>query len=298
MLLSNLLREAGKSIPRPFGIFLSGGLDSGILAALLQPDIAISCHFEGEFYDELEYAYAITQHLNIQHYVIKPSEEEFTLVMEKAMEIIKKPLPHVSIFPWFMLMSAAKDLGMENMIGGEGSDETFGGYSRYLILKGIKDLYEMESLQGYHPLMKKTIGDIADIHSRIIGVSCETLTKRYAEKEGFINQISWAEFKESLPSLVDMEHKFAGHFGIKLHLPYFDKKVQEYGWSLKDEDKIKDEIRKMKIWEIAKELLPEKVWQRKDKKGLVCPANEWCGSENKWDKTNYLKMQEELCCQS
>jgi len=295
MLLSKLLWEAEKNIPRPFGLFLSGGLDSGILAALLKPNIAISCHFEGEFYDELEYAYAITKALEIEHYVIQPDKDEFKPMLTEAMKILKKPVNSVSIFPWFKIMSAAKDLGMKTMVGGEGSDEVFGGYSRYLILRGINDLYKMESLQGYHPLLEQTVGRIADIHSRMIKVNPGDLIKRYHEKKGFLNQIGWAEFNESLPPIVEMEKSFAKHFGIDLHLPFINKEIVDYGFSLFDSQKIEGERRKLQILNIAEKYLPSKIWKRKDKKGFVCPANEWLESENKWDKTNYIKLQEELC---
>ena len=294
MLLSKLLKEASKNIPRPFGIFLSGGLDSGILAALLKPDVAITCNFQGEFYDELEYAYAITQHLDIKHYVIQPDKDDFKPLLKKALTILGKSVNSVSIFPWYYSMQCARDLGMKTMVGGEGADEVFGGYSRYLILKGINNLYEMESLKGYYPMLEKTIGSISTIHSKMTGVSYETLEKRYEQKQGFLNQIGWAEYKESLPSVIDMQMRFAKHFSIEHYLPFMLKRIADYGFSLKDNEKINGEERKLKVLEIAKELLPEKVWKRKDKKGFVCPVNEWCGSKSKYDKEKYLKLQNEI----
>lgn len=298
-MLEKLLRDIGKDISRPFGIFLSGGLDSGILAALLKPDFAISCNFEGEFYDELEYAYAIAEHLEIKpHYIIQPDKDNFKETIKEAMKIIKEPVNSVSIFPWYQIMSAAKDLGAKTMIGGEGADETFGGYSRYLILKTIDNLYGMESLLGYRPMLDSIFESIDSVHSKMIKVPRETLRKRYLEKDGFLNQIGWAELNESLPPVVNMQRKFAKHFDIDLHLPFLNEKVRDYGFSLEDCEKMTifddDEFRKIPILEIAQDYLPKKVWQRKDKKGFVCPANEWSGSINKYDKTNYMKMQNEI----
>jgi len=280
-------------IKRPFGIFLSGGLDSGILAALLKPDFAISCNFQGEFYDELEYAYAIVEELGMEHFVIQPDEDDFKETLAQALGILKRPVNSVSIYPWMKIMSAAKDLGAERMVGGEGSDEVFGGYSRYLILKGINDLYENESLKGYKPMLDSIYGSQVAVHSKLCGVSQETLLKRYDEKEGFLNKIGWAEYNESLQSIINMEKKFAEHFGIELYLPFTNRKVLDYGFSLTDEEKIQGEIRKLKVYEIAKKYLPEKVWQRKDKKGFGSPCNEWCGSKSKYDKSKYLQVQKE-----
>jgi len=287
-MLEKLLKEI--KIERPFGIFLSGGLDSGILAAILKPDFAITCNFKGEYYDELEYATAICDHLNIPQTIIKPDGKDFRKVLGKALKIIGNPVNSVSIYPWYKIMEQVKG---KRMVGGEGADETFGGYSRFLILQKIDELYQMESLQGYKPMLDSIFGSFADVHSKLCGIPKEKLTERYLEKTGIINQISWAEFMEGLSSVVDMEEKLAKYFDIDLYLPFLDPKVQEYGWSLTDNKKIQGEIRKLKIYEIAKKYLPEKVWQRKDKKGFISPANEWCG-QDKYNKDNYLKLQKEL----
>lgn len=295
-MLEKLLRDAGKSIPRPFGIYLSGGLDSGILAALLKPDFAITCNFQGEYYDELEYATEITKHLGIKHYVIQPNGNDFKEVVAEVLRILeaKEPVQSVSIYPWFKIINAAKVWQPAAMVGGEGSDETFGGYSRYLILQKIHELYGMESLKGYRPMLDSIFGSFTQVHSKMCGVSPEILEKRYEEKEGgIISKVSWAEFNESLPPLVNMEKKLHEYFNVPFYLPFYDEKVQEYGWSLKDEERIKGEIRKLQVYKIAKKYLPEKVWARKDKKGFVSPCNEWSGSENKYDKSAYLKLQED-----
>jgi asparagine synthetase B (glutamine-hydrolysing) len=183
------------------------------------------------------------------------------------------------------------------MIGGEGSDETFGGYSRYLILQKIHELYQMESLQGYIPMLDSIFGSFIKVHSKLCGISEEVLEKRYKEREGkgIINQIGWAEFNESLEPIHQMEISLAKHFDIDLRLPFYDADVQQYGWSLTDENKIQGERRKVKVLEIAEKRLPRLVWRRKDKKGFVCPANKWSGSESDYDKTKYMELQTKLC---
>lgn len=293
-MLKKLLQQ--HKIERPFGVFLSGGLDSGVVAAVLKPDFAIHCSFDGDKYDESEYAIAIAEHLKIPLTIIKPNGKDFDDVLKESLKILGKPVNSVSIYPWYKSMEYARAMGAKRMLGGEGSDETFGGYSRYIILKAIKGLYDNESLQGYHPMLDSIFGSFVDVHSKLCGVPRETLLERYKEQNGFISQIGWAEFTESLAPITAMEHSFADHFGIELHLPFYDKEVQEYGWSLKDEDKLDGEIRKKKVYELAKELLPEKVWKRKHKQGFISPCNEWCG-DKPHTKDKYLKKQEEICNQ-
>lgn len=297
-MLEDLLLEAGKNIPRPFGIYLSGGLDSGILAALLKPDVAVSCHFKGEFYDELWYADMIAKHLGIRHIVVEPDGKDFQKVVAEVLRITgaKKPINSVSVYPWFKIVGAVKEMGITTMVGGEGSDETFGGYTRYLILQKIHELYEMESLAGYKPMLDSIFGSFVKVHSKLCGVPTKTLMKRYAEKKdkGIITQVGWAEFNESLTPITEMEKSINKHFGIDFYLPFYDPKVQEYGWSLDDEEKIHEDTRKLQVYCIAQKYLPEPVWNRKDKKGFICPCNEWCGAKNKYDKKKYLKLQERI----
>lgn len=288
-MLEKLLKQV--KIKRPFGIFLSGGLDSGILAAILKPDFAITCNFKGEFYDELDYAKSIAKHLKIPLHITSPDGKDFEEVIGKSMFILGKAVNSVSIYPWFKIMDAAKKMGAERMVGGEGADEIFGGYSRYLILQKINDMYELESLKDYHPMLDSIFGSFVEVHSKMTGVPQDILLKRYAEKEGFLNKIGWAEFKEYLPAVVEMERKFAPFFNLELTLPFMDKEVQDYGFNLKDIQKINGEVRKKEVWKIAKKYLPKEVWERKGKKGFGCPANEWCGSKSKYDKSEYLELQ-------
>lgn len=287
--LETLLKQV--KIERPFGIFLSGGLDSGVLAAILKPDFAITCNFKGEFYDELGYAEAIADHLDIPLEIITPNGEDFEEVITKSMTILGETVNSVSIYPWYKIMDRVQQSGAKRMVGGEGSDEAFGGYSRYLILQRINDMYELDSLKQYHPMLNKIFGSFVDVHSMMTGVDKAILLKRYDEKEGFLNKVGWAEFNEYLPAVVDMEKKFAKYFGLDLYLPFMDKKVSDYGFGLEDNQKIDGEIRKKEVYEIAKKYLPEKVWQRKDKKGFGSPANEWSGSDSKYDKSKYLELQ-------
>ena len=83
--LEQILKEQIRKIPRPYGVFLSGGIDSGILAALSKPDFLVTCNYPlGEKYDELEYAQMIAKHLNIRLKVIKPKKRDFKKTLESV----------------------------------------------------------------------------------------------------------------------------------------------------------------------------------------------------------------------
>lgn len=280
-------------IERPFGIFLSGGLDSGILAALLKPDIAITCTYDiGEKYNELEYAKKICRHLGIKQYIVRPQRKNSRLDFEYAIEIIGKPTNSISISSWFYSMIEAKRLGFNRMVGGEGADELFGGYTRYIILNAISQLYRAPQLKNYKSTLDMLFGSVGHIHSKLIGEptpSCPIETP--------ISAIGKWEYENTLPDIVHMENKLAKHFGIELYLPFMSKRVKSFAINLPEEMKINGVITKPLIREIAKKYLPEEVVNRTSKMGFVSPILKWLGFDKngEFNKKQFLEYQKQIC---
>jgi len=282
--LEKLLQQEINKIPRPFGIFLSGGIDSGILAALSKPDFAVTCNFqEGKEYDELEYASKIANYLKIRLDVIQPQRENFESDLKSALKIIGQPINSVSVVPWYNLMEYAQG---KTMVNGEGADELFGGYSRYLILKQVFDLYKLPSLENYHPTLDFLF---RSIHSRLV------------EKEMpftiDMNELMKNEYELGLPEILLMEHKLAEHFKVKFYQPFMSPRIKEFAQGLPIEYKIKNYTTKFILRELAKEYLPGVVVRRREKKGLVCPVNKWMGwtgERGKYDKVKYVEYQNEI----
>ncbi len=254
--LKELLKvEIGK-VPRPFGIYLSGGLDSGILAALSKPNFAITCNFnEGEKYDELEHANKIARHLGIPLKVIQPRKEDFKVQLETSVKIIGKPINSVSIVPWYNLMKEA--VGM-TMLNGEGADELFGGYSRYIILNRIFEMYNREELRNYIPTLDFLF---KNIHSKLIEVDVPHVPD--------MKQVMETEFNVSLPDILLMEKKLAEHFKVDFHQPFLSEDVVNFANKVPLEHKIKGFTTKVIIRKLAKNHLPKEVVSRRDKKGML-----------------------------
>lgn len=279
--LESILRKQIKDIPRPYGIFLSGGIDSGILAALSKPDFAITCNFPlGEKYDELKYAQMIAKHLGIPLTVINPNKEDFKTQLETAIKIIGQPTNSVSIVPWFNLM---KETQGKTMINGEGADELFGGYTRYIILNKIYELYNTPQLKNYIPTLDFLF---RGIHSKLI-------EKKMTEMRDIEKAMRW-EYDNALPDILFMEARLAEHFNVDFYQPFMSSKVRDFAWSLPLNKKIKGQHTKIILKKLARKYLPTEVIDRKDKKGLVCPVNKWMGwtgDRGEFDKVQYLKFQ-------
>ena len=273
MVIEAILRKEIKKIPRPFGIFLSGGIDSGLLAALSKPDFAVTCDT-----GELKYAQKIAKHLGIPLDVVTLSKVTYKGFLNDAIKIIGKPTTHFSLVPWYCLMGHSQG---ETMINGEGSDELFGGYSRYLIMKHVFDLYKVPELKSYHPTLDFLF---SDIHTKLTG------TKLPFFKD--IDIVAMSEFLKTLPPLIRIEKKLAKYFDIKLYQPFMSESVREYAWDLPLRAKIRGFQTKVILRHTAEKYLPYKVVYRKDKMGLVCPVNEWMGWKvSKYDKSKYIEYQ-------
>ena len=281
--LESLLVQEINKIPRPFGIFLSGGIDSGLLAALAKPDFAVTCNFKGDKYDELAYAGLITKYLKIPLKVLQPTKEHFKNNIDEAIKIIGKPINSVSIFPWYCLMKESQG---KTMISGEGADELFGGYSRYLMLKQVYELYKVPELKNYY----KTLDFLfKDIHSKLIEIDVPFSTD--------MEDAMRYEFKNTLPDIILMEKKMAKHFNVDLHQPFMSKAIQEFANKLSLDYKIKGFTTKWILRELAREYLPGRIYKRVSKSGLICPVNKWMGwdgERGEFDKKMYMDYQREI----
>ena len=119
------------------GIFLSGGLDSsiitGIASSLRDKIKTYTVSFPGTSSDESNHAQLVAKHFNTDHETISAAQ----LKLEEALEIMHSfdsPIFDSSILPTF-LISKYVSKSVKVLLGGDGGDELFGGYSNYQKLK-------------------------------------------------------------------------------------------------------------------------------------------------------------------
>lgn len=118
----------------PLGMFLSGGLDSSVIAALVQarssrPVICFTAGFEGGR-DESAHAATVARHLGAQHRLI-PIQPPPPELLESLVWHLDEPIGDPACLPtWLLSQEAAKEVRV--VLTGEGSDETNGGYAKFL----------------------------------------------------------------------------------------------------------------------------------------------------------------------
>ncbi|MBM3136842.1 MAG: asparagine synthase (glutamine-hydrolyzing) [Chloroflexi bacterium] len=181
--LTGLLEDAVRIQLRadvPVGAHLSGGLDSStvtcLAASLLDgPFHSFSGGFkDGEKYDETRYARMAAQQAGSIHHEVYPDEHQFVDELPGLIQSMDEPAAGPGIFPQLMVSKLAKQ-HVKVVLGGQGADEVFGGYTRYLVayleecirggIQGTQEdekyvvrfdtiLPNLTQLAGYEPMLR------------------------------------------------------------------------------------------------------------------------------------------------
>jgi len=131
--------ETLASLGAPVGCFLSGGLDSGLIAAIgarRGVDLTLlTCGLGGTTMDETRVAGAVAQHLRMPHEVLNLGRQEFLIGLVGAVHNSGLPLSIPNQIGLALLSRRAKERGLGMVLCGEGGDELFCGYPRLLALR-------------------------------------------------------------------------------------------------------------------------------------------------------------------
>jgi asparagine synthase (glutamine-hydrolysing) len=149
----------------PVGVFLSGGLDSSAVAALMtkirrEPIETFSVGYSEHTYSELPYARTVAEHLKSVHHEVFVSREAFFGSLPKLIWHEDEPIVWPSSVALFFVAQSAQER-VKVVLTGEGSDETLAGYSRYAFtLKNLAcdRIYRGIVPRGIRRRLRETIG--------------------------------------------------------------------------------------------------------------------------------------------
>ena len=122
----------------PLGTFLSGGIDSSLITALLQSESkskikTFTIGFEDECLNEANYSKEIAKHLDTDHEELYFTSNEALELIPKLSQIYSEPFADSSQLPTHLVSKLAKNNGLTVALTGDGGDELFGGYNRYFL---------------------------------------------------------------------------------------------------------------------------------------------------------------------
>lgn len=306
----------------PIGAFLSGGIDSSLVTAIMQknsqkPVKTFTIGFEEKRFNEAKYAKEIAKYLGTEHY------EEY-LPMKKAEELIfempkyyDEPFADASQLATYLVCKIAKK-HVTVVLSGDGGDELFCGYSRY---------YKSTELQKYKAIAyiiknltsndiksniyNRKLNKLSQLTSDINIINSDYLTtnqiitrllksqhiidKKYFESNKYKNKNIKEKYMISdmityLPDdILTKVDRASMAVSLESRNPIIDYRVVEYAFNCPEKLLFKDDL-KYVLKQLLYKYIPKELVDR-PKQGFGVPINEWLHKDYRKYIDKYLNEQ-------
>ena len=317
--IKNSIQEAvGRHLlsDAPIGVFLSGGIDSGIITTLAsgyQKDHlkTLSLYFKDPQFSEKKYQDRIIEKLQCRHYQHLLTESEFQQYFPSILQAMDMPSCD-GVNTWF-ISKYAKENGLKAVLSGIGGDELFGGYPSFGRIGIASQLQKMptallniarhSSEKRFNRLPYLSLDGVKGLYLFLRG---QFIPAQIAQQLGATEKEIWMILQELpvLPELSSLAPKNIASWmelnmfmqnqllrdadvmsmahGLEIRVPFLDEKVIRTTLSISATTKYKGVLPKQILINSFEDVLPESIWNRK-KMGFTFPFTKWM-SENSFVK--------------
>lgn len=261
----------------PYGMFLSGGIDSATILALMsrlndRPVLAFTAGFPGTaVHDERDHARAVARAAGAEHVEVAVTEDDFWAHLPAIAACMDDPAADYAIVPTWLLARAARP-AVKVILSGEGGDELFGGYGRY---RGAMRPWPLTRAMR----RKGTFDGQGIVRPAVL----DGWRAGYARVEAAVMQAGGTRLKRAqrldmadwLPNdlLVKLDRCLMAH-GIEGRVPFLDPAVAGVAARLSDHLCVRDGQGKWLLRRWLDAALPE-AQAFAPKKGFTVPVAEW-----------------------
>lgn len=292
----------------PVGIFVSGGVDSSLLAMLADRMIdnvrTLSVNFDQQRFDEHDYQHAVLENTqNTEHISHRVSEHMFWQQLPDIWRGMDQP--SIDAINSFFIARCAKLEGIKVTLSGLGADEIFGGYKSFQRVKWLSWIRRIPNLKFWAKLAgayKKSHGRLSDLKMSwpvgdylfLRGIFTPT---EIAEHLGISENEVWAALRQIaveapkgltceeyasflentfyLPNQLLKDADYMGMWhGIEIRVPYLDVKLMKKVFSISSIVRFDNSCPKYLLTASHLKLLPAKILFRK-KMGFTFPFEVW-----------------------
>jgi asparagine synthase (glutamine-hydrolysing) len=294
----------------PVSLFLSGGLDSSLIAALAGVKEVFTCQFE-EFRDSINeevYVRDLADRLGFRIHMVVPTRAQFLRSLEAMSYHLEMPVGSFSVFPLYCLAKACRDHGYKVVLSGEGSDELFAGYARNEFLLGEQARAQDAKQHHYAAMLRRYQGsDLSRFcrmasRSGLAGASLMQafLASMWSAHRSMLENICYVETRVFLQPLLQMADRMTMAHSLEGRCPFLDHRIVEFAFSLDDSLRFRDGTGKWIVHRAAERVLPKgaMVLERQVKDGLAVPVNLWMQGRHSFDRKYWNVMMATECMKS
>lgn len=318
----------------PVGAFLSAGIDSSTVVALMQSLYSdkvktFTIGMEDEKYNEAVYAKEIAAHLGTEHTELYITEEDARGVIPKIPFIFGEPFADSSQIPTYLVSRMTRE-HVTVSLSGDGGDELFCGYNSYASVDriwgkmksvpyGIRKL--ASELVLHSPLSNK---EIYRVKGTLLGArGASDLYRLSMEREPLIKDITlsrkeipykYTEYdpgflKETNHNIMLMDmlmyhpddilvkvDRTAMAVSLETRVPMLDKDVVEFAWTLPVEFERQNGVGKRILRDVLYRYVPKEMMER-PKKGFSIPIQKWLKEKELREWAENLIDRKTLCQQ-